>query len=110
MTDLPTLLRGVDDRFAQQQRLRAGLDKSLLIQATWPDAFEYGPVKLGARVTTAEPHKGVVILTRGDGTKIEAPAINVPFELWPVAMQADYMAMPSWKRATVGKTLKRAAT
>lgn len=109
MTDIPTLMRGLDDKYAHLARLRADLDKSLLIQATWPDAFEHGSVKLGGWATTSEPHKGTITLRKGNGEMVETPALNVPFELWPTRMQSDYMAMPSFRRAAIGKRLKRRA-
>ena len=107
MADLPTIMRGLDDKYAQQARLRADLDKSLLIQATWPDAFEHGSVKLGGRAMTSAPHLGTITLTKGDGSKHEFAAMTVPFELWPLTMQANYMNLPAHRRAAISHRIKR---
>lgn len=104
--EIASKLADIDAKYAEAAQLRKQLDGSLAIKALWPEAFDHGTCKLGARATVHEPHKGTITITRGDGSKKEFAAMDVPFKLWPAGMQADFEAMPAYRKRSLIGALK----
>lgn len=100
------LMAKITTNMAQQAALRVQLDASLKIADILPGAFNHGSVKVGARATVHEPHKGIITIRQGDGTVHEFPAMDIPFDLWPSQMQEDFRAMPGHRRKAIEKRLK----
>lgn len=87
------ILTSLDDKMAQQAELRQKLRASLTIADLIPGAFDHGTVKVGARATLRDPHKGVITFRLGNGTVVEKPAMEVPYSLWPQGLKDDLDSM-----------------
>lgn len=98
MTRIKDALAQLDDLAAQQEELRGQLHHSLAVEAFMPDAFDHGSIKIGGRSTAYAPDKGTVVFTLGNGEVREFPAKDVPFELWPSAMQQAFAESPAGRR------------
>lgn len=101
------ILTSIESKEAQAAELRQQLKGSLAIQKLWPEAFDAGTAKLGARATVHDPHKGTIIITRSDGEKREFEAMQVPFFLWPSGMQENFLKLPAFQKKPALKRMDK---
>lgn len=106
MAHADTILAAISDKQAQAAELRKKLEGSLKIKALWPEAFDHGSAKVGGRAKAHEPHKGTITIRNGVGEVREFPAMDVPFELWPAGMRADYYNLRADIRRRIEGRLK----
>lgn len=101
MTEInPTVdqvLRNLDEKRKTHDELMRQLKVSLAIQKLVPDAFKDGPCSIGGK-SAHDFSKWEVKITRRDGTYVTFSAIDVPFELWPVGMQVEFVENPAYRR------------
>lgn len=89
------------DKIHTQQQLANQLTASLTLQKYLPEAFEFGQCSVGAQGTWHKPLEVKWTCRRGDGKVITRLALDVPFELWPRGLQADYMRLAPLSRKRI---------
>lgn len=99
------IISSIEDKQARAAELHQKLQGSLTLADLWPEVFEKGSASVGGRATIHEPQHGKIIITRGDGSKREFPALEVPFRLWPVGMQENYKKLPAHVKKFFDKKL-----
>lgn len=71
---------------ARRAVLAGQLSGSLRLEKHFPEAFEHGKARVHVSGNGHKPRSLTFVLTRGDGSTIERPALDVPLELWPTAL------------------------
>lgn len=84
---IDSLRTNIDKLRGECDELYRKLDKALLIQELWPDAFDNGPV---TTVVKGNPHSGFIMSFKfTDGADCVMDLKLVPFKLWPASVIAD---------------------
>lgn len=94
------VLKTLDDKMGEVERLRGALHSSLRLQDFCPAAFEHGPCTVGGRGNVQHaPEDAVVYIKQGNGALIEFPMLSFPYDLWPPTMKEEFKLVPAARRA-----------
>ncbi len=67
---------------ARRAELAGQLSDSLRLRTHFPEAFEHGKARVSVTGNGHSPRSLTFVVTRGDGSTIERPALDVPPKLW----------------------------
>ena len=78
MTDL----EHINKLQAKSRNLTKALERSLMLQAFFPPAFNHGPAKTFVTGNAYRPKELIFTIQRGNGERHTWPALEVPPALW----------------------------
>jgi len=93
----------IQEKTKRMHDLAELLAKSTSLQSFEPRAFADGKsCVVGATGNMRNKPREVIWYVKKDtGEKYEYKALDVPFDLWPSSLQAEYMEIPRYRRPAI---------
>lgn len=112
MTDqIMAAVAALDANHARMAELQSRLKSSLRLEEFVPGCFDHGGCTTRVIANMWNPGKARFVVTLGNGSEIEKPLLDIPFDLWGPGAQADYLSTDRmnqrrWDRHILGRGIE----